>query len=47
MKFEQKLHIRIAIIHIVMLIVGISMVVILVHERKRIQKIETETEISI
>ena len=44
MKFEQKLHIRIAIIHIVMLIVGISMVVILVHERKRIQKIETETE---
>ena len=27
-----------------MLIVGISMVVILVHERKRIQKIETETE---
>ena len=44
MKFEQKLHIRIAIIHIVMLIVGISMMVILVHERKRIQKIETETE---
>lgn len=44
MKFERKLQVRVALGYIVMLIIGISMVVILVHERKRIQNIESETE---
>ena len=44
MKFERKLQVRVALGYIVMLIIGISMVIILVHERKRIQNIESETE---
>ena len=44
MRLELKLHVRITLGYIVMLAVGMSMIVILVQERKRIQKIETETE---
>ena len=44
MRFEQKLQIRIALGYVVMLVVGISMIAIMLHERKRIHKIEAETE---
>ena len=44
MEFERNLQVRIALGYIVVLIVGISMVFIMVHERGRIREIETETE---
>ena len=44
MRFEQKLQIRIALGYVVMLVVGISMIAIMLHERKRIHKIEAKTE---
>ena len=43
MKFERKLQIKIAFGYVVMLAIGISMAFILVHERKRMKNIETET----
>lgn len=43
MKFERKLQIKIAFGYVVMLAIGISMAFILVHERKRMKDIETET----
>ena len=44
MRFEQKLQVRIALGYVVMLVVGIIMIAIMLHERKRIHKIEAETE---
>ena len=44
MEFERNLQVRIALGYIVVLIVGISMAFIMVHERGRIREIETETE---
>lgn len=44
MTFERNLQVRITFGYIVMLIVGISMIGILINERKRVQKIETEIE---
>lgn len=44
MKFEQRLQEKITFGYVVMFIIGISMVSILVHERKRIREIEADTE---
>ena len=44
MKFEQRLQEKITFGYVVMFIIGISMVSILVHERKRIREIEAGTE---
>ena len=44
MKFEQRLQEKITFGYVVMFIIGISMVSILVHERKRIREIEVDTE---
>ena len=43
MSFQRKLHIRIVLGYIVMLIIGMSMAAILVHERERIREIEAES----
>ena len=44
MNVEGKLRAKITLGYIVILIVGISMAILLLHERKRMQQIETETE---
>ena len=44
MNVEGKLRAKITLGYIVILIVGISMTILLLHERKRMQQIETETE---
>lgn len=44
MNVEGKLRAKITLGYIVILIVGISMAILLLHERKRMQQIKTETE---
>lgn len=43
MKFEQRLQFKIAFGYIMVLVIGIVMVAILVHERERIREIEAES----
>ena len=43
MKFEQRLQLKIAFGYIMVLVIGISMAAILVHERERIKAIEAES----
>ena len=43
MKFEQRLQLKIVFRYIMVLVIGISMAAILVHERERIKEIEAES----
>ena len=43
MKFEQRLQFKISFGYIMVLVIGISMVAILVHERERIREIDAES----